>query len=197
MSLLDLFRPKWKHSKWAVRAKAVDALEDQAILLQIAKNDPERVVKERACARIKDIAEIRKHADADPVFRIELLERRGTFKVHKRGTDYYYSFVTLEGREKMIDLPERTPKLPVAIQTIVLGLTRDLNIPGRFDQQAIDEFLNAAYERHQRSAIRGNAMSLSCEFCLDREKVESVLKAQDTLAKILPSFRSTGPSSTT
>jgi hypothetical protein len=39
MGLMDLFRPKWKHSKREVREAAAQSLTDQSILREIAKTD--------------------------------------------------------------------------------------------------------------------------------------------------------------
>ena len=39
MALIDLFRPRWKNTKWCVRKAAVGKLADQAVLAEIARND--------------------------------------------------------------------------------------------------------------------------------------------------------------
>lgn len=56
MGISDLFRPNWKHSDAAVRAKAVRGMDadDQAVLLQIAEGDEDRSIRELAVSRIDD-----------------------------------------------------------------------------------------------------------------------------------------------
>ncbi len=39
MTLLNLFKPKWKHPNPEVRLKAIKKLKDQKILADIAKKD--------------------------------------------------------------------------------------------------------------------------------------------------------------
>jgi hypothetical protein len=51
MSLLDLFRPKWKHPNWHVRLAAVDQLTDEALLADIAENDTAPEVRRSAAER--------------------------------------------------------------------------------------------------------------------------------------------------
>jgi hypothetical protein len=45
MALLDLFRPKWKHSNWEVRCAAVGAISDEHILAEIATTDSHELVR--------------------------------------------------------------------------------------------------------------------------------------------------------
>ena len=56
MGLLDLFRPKWKHSQFDVRLDAVRQLgEDEvATLTEVARRDPEAKIREVAYKRIGD-----------------------------------------------------------------------------------------------------------------------------------------------
>lgn len=56
MGITDLFRPNWKHSDAAVRAKAVRDMgaDDQAQLLEIAQTDDDRAIRELAVSRIND-----------------------------------------------------------------------------------------------------------------------------------------------
>ncbi len=56
MGITDLFRPNWKHSDAAVRARAVRAMDadDLSLLLKIAQSDEDRAVRELAVARIDD-----------------------------------------------------------------------------------------------------------------------------------------------
>jgi len=55
MSLADLFRPKWKHSKPCVRLDAIKALTDQAALAEIAKTDSDPEVRDAAAKRLADL----------------------------------------------------------------------------------------------------------------------------------------------
>ena len=45
MSLLDLFRPQWKHSRPAVRAAAVRGINNSDLLAEIARTDSDRDVR--------------------------------------------------------------------------------------------------------------------------------------------------------
>jgi len=56
MGITDLFRPSWKHSDAAVRAKAVRAMDgdDEPLLLQIAESDDDRAIRELATSKIND-----------------------------------------------------------------------------------------------------------------------------------------------
>ncbi|MFW6162857.1 MAG: pentapeptide repeat-containing protein [Planctomycetota bacterium] len=56
MSLLDLFRPKWKRSDPAVRKAAVAEIDDVAILVKVAVDDLDEDVRLAAVARIDDPA---------------------------------------------------------------------------------------------------------------------------------------------
>ena len=38
MALLDLFKPKWKHSDPKVRLKAIEEITNQQVLKEVAKN---------------------------------------------------------------------------------------------------------------------------------------------------------------
>jgi hypothetical protein len=48
MGLLDMFRPKWKHSDWHIRESAVKNLTDQVLLAKIAVRDKDWHVREMA-----------------------------------------------------------------------------------------------------------------------------------------------------
>jgi len=54
MAILDLFRPKWKHSNWKVREAAIEKLTDQNVLIDIAKNDEDYNVRTAAIEKITD-----------------------------------------------------------------------------------------------------------------------------------------------
>ena len=45
MGLLDLFKPKWRHSKAEIRLKAVDMIENQPLLTRIATEDKDGLVR--------------------------------------------------------------------------------------------------------------------------------------------------------
>jgi hypothetical protein len=55
MSILDLFRPKWKHSDYDVRCKAVEGITDQLKLARIAARDRHWSVRMAAAAKLSDI----------------------------------------------------------------------------------------------------------------------------------------------
>jgi hypothetical protein len=67
MSLIDLFRPKWRHSNQPVRYTAVEKLTDETLLARIAKNDSDENVRSAAVrkltnrALLTDLAKSAKH----------------------------------------------------------------------------------------------------------------------------------------
>ena len=56
MALIDLIRPRWKHSDYAVRFNAVARLTDQATLAEVAKNDNEPELRMNAAQKLTDQA---------------------------------------------------------------------------------------------------------------------------------------------
>lgn len=54
MAFSDLFKPKYKNSNPSVRREAVKELDDQNILIEIAKNDDTGYVREEAVKKIND-----------------------------------------------------------------------------------------------------------------------------------------------
>jgi hypothetical protein len=75
MGLMDLFRPKWKHSDSSVRCEAVKELEDEKLLLEIAKNDENESVREATKNRLERLELIRKIIKEEDVsVRIAALE---------------------------------------------------------------------------------------------------------------------------
>ncbi len=54
MGFLDLFRPKWKNSDASIRIKAVQELNDEAILAQLALSDEDNLVRCHAIEKIVD-----------------------------------------------------------------------------------------------------------------------------------------------
>lgn len=54
MSYLNYFKPKWMHSDWKVRRKAVSELTRYSRLKRIAENDNDERVREEAAKRLKD-----------------------------------------------------------------------------------------------------------------------------------------------
>ena len=64
MTLMDLFRPKWKNSNSWVRQAAVEKLTDQAVLAEIAGTDGDNDVRKAAVAKLTDqaaLAEVAKN----------------------------------------------------------------------------------------------------------------------------------------
>jgi hypothetical protein len=55
MKLLDLIRDDWKHSDPTVRETAVANISDQSILIRIAKNDRELLVRQAAALKLSDL----------------------------------------------------------------------------------------------------------------------------------------------
>lgn len=73
MALMDVFRPKWKHSDPDVRMAAVKGMTDQdeGVLELIAQNDPDGSVREAALERLSPelrnlIADAQAHREPDP-----------------------------------------------------------------------------------------------------------------------------------
>ena len=54
MGFTDLFKPKYKHSDYSVRKKAVKKITDEKLLIEIAKNDPSNLVRGEAVKKIKN-----------------------------------------------------------------------------------------------------------------------------------------------
>ena len=54
MSLLDSFRPKWKHNDPEVRAEAVRELEDATALLDVARGDADASIRRLAVRKLDD-----------------------------------------------------------------------------------------------------------------------------------------------
>jgi tetratricopeptide (TPR) repeat protein len=77
MALADWFRPKWRHSNPSVRAVAVRALRDPAILARVAKGDAEADIRRIAVEMLTDelvLSEVAK-TDADEQVRALALGR--------------------------------------------------------------------------------------------------------------------------
>lgn len=56
MSVLDIFRPKWKHSNFHIRQEAVANMDDVQILGKIASHDSEVSVRDTAVQQLSDLA---------------------------------------------------------------------------------------------------------------------------------------------
>jgi len=54
MSLLNPFRPRWKHSDPEVRKVAVETLTDERALAFVFENDPSEEIRRMAFDRISD-----------------------------------------------------------------------------------------------------------------------------------------------
>lgn len=87
MGFFDILKPKWKHSNIDVRRGAITKLEDQSILSEIAKTDPDEEIRNEAIKRIDNpsiIAEIL-HKDTSTIEkRVVILsdEELSIFKKH-------------------------------------------------------------------------------------------------------------------
>lgn len=68
MGLLDLFRPKWKHSDATIRLEAVKSLisEDLPILTQVLRHDRDVRVRRAALKKVEDAELLSELADKDP-----------------------------------------------------------------------------------------------------------------------------------
>ena len=55
MGLFDsLTKPKWQNKDWKKRLEAVKELDDQEILIELAKNDPDKDVRVAAVKKVSD-----------------------------------------------------------------------------------------------------------------------------------------------
>lgn len=75
MSLFDRLRPKWKHSDPAVRASAVAHLHDQALLENIADDDPSEAVRIAAVKNLTDQAALARYASGPAPVALHAMER--------------------------------------------------------------------------------------------------------------------------
>jgi hypothetical protein len=65
MGLLDLFKPKWRHSKAEIRLKAMGMIENQALLARIATKDNDADVRGAAVLGLTDQALLARIATED------------------------------------------------------------------------------------------------------------------------------------
>ncbi len=65
MSITDMFKPKWKHSDKRVRLEAIEKLEDQHVLIEIAHTDKSGNVRAKAVEKITDQEELAHIAEED------------------------------------------------------------------------------------------------------------------------------------
>jgi len=56
MRFFDLFKPKWKHTDWKKRWRAVNKITNQSILMKIAKTDKDTSIRKAAVEGIADQA---------------------------------------------------------------------------------------------------------------------------------------------
>ena len=52
MKLFNIFKKKWKSPNWLTRMKAIEALQNQNILLELAQKDPNRYVRKAAMEKL-------------------------------------------------------------------------------------------------------------------------------------------------
>jgi len=84
MGLLDLFRPKWKHSNPEVRKLAIEKINDRQLLAQIAVIDTDGEVRKAAISKIEDqntLIQIAKNASDEDV-RVAAAERFGALSLY-------------------------------------------------------------------------------------------------------------------
>jgi hypothetical protein len=75
MSLLDRFRPRWKHSDPHVRFAALQSLDDPSALAEIFETDEHPEVRAAAFARISDQSLLAEIAKGDSEFNVRAAER--------------------------------------------------------------------------------------------------------------------------
>ncbi len=90
MGLLDLFRPKWRHSSVEVRSEAVRHLDsDDGALAEVALKDPESMVRRLAIKKIVDVDLLARIAegDSDEALRKSAAEKASEILVGKAVAD--------------------------------------------------------------------------------------------------------------
>ncbi|HUW32036.1 MAG TPA: hypothetical protein VM223_10520 [Planctomycetota bacterium] len=65
--ILDMFRPKWKNSDWHVRLRALEALQKQSVVSNLASADPNGDVRRAAHARLQQLLAARAEGTEDYV----------------------------------------------------------------------------------------------------------------------------------
>ncbi len=73
MGLLDIFKPKWKHSKVSVRCHAVEMLEKPHLLAVVACDDPSPKVRKIAVAKLVDQGLLEDIAESDESHEVGLV----------------------------------------------------------------------------------------------------------------------------
>ena len=61
MGLLNLFRPQWKHSDPDERRRAIETMQDPAILAEMIVSDGEWFVRHEAFAALRDLKPSQEH----------------------------------------------------------------------------------------------------------------------------------------
>lgn len=65
MKLINLFRPKWKHSLWSIRLSAIQKLTNKELLAKIAISDKDMRVRKATVVKIDDIKILSKILNTD------------------------------------------------------------------------------------------------------------------------------------
>ncbi len=112
MGITDLFRPNWKHSDAAVRAKAVRAMDadDQPLLLEIAETDADRAIRELAMSKVNDADALWELADrcGDDPLADQARERASSLRIAQavQGEDVDLAEAALARIDDDMDLAE-------------------------------------------------------------------------------------------
>lgn len=112
MKLSDLFKPRWQHSDWKVREKAVKVLKDQELLAQIALNDTDTSVVIAAVGNIENdqvlVDVIQKHRFYNQIGVLAMKRIQSSTVIEKilsqyclSSDAYYYVPVINEGLKKI------------------------------------------------------------------------------------------------
>lgn len=115
MTFFDFFKPKWKHSKWEIRRKAIEPLKDERILIKIARNDDYPEVRASAIKKVRDysvLADILKN-DKDISIQQSAIEALRTLL--KEGD----SHVRLKARKTLVEIKD-----PIAIESLIYTMDR-------------------------------------------------------------------------
>ena len=102
-SVLDLFRPRWRHSDWSVRLAAVERLADQTLLAKIATSDGHERVRQAAVKRLADQAVLAKIAASDEDHNVREVALRMLIDAVERLTDQALlaRIATSDGHERV------------------------------------------------------------------------------------------------
>jgi hypothetical protein len=170
VSLGNLLRPRHRHRDPAVRLRAVDKLEDEALLLQVACEDPDLDVRQRAVERLRTTEALReaaihgRHLDArlKAVARIEDPHVLAEIMRERKNPDLMMACFEGIHDQKVLESIAGDPAYGVTARRIAINMFAD---PG---------LLSQLLERFQAPGLRRAALRrLGGERAVEAERAES------------------------